>query len=304
METKEPLWPLTADERVLVRECVSASVHGPFFRWWKFPEDDPLLRPDPAQHHPSRCRIVSRERYERSSPHEREWGEFHTIFGLDPEEVVEILDAWPDFHALPKKFLMEELVGRAINNAMGNLLGYPHRCDDVWGQYISASREDVGRVFAKWKTPRRSKVEQDPIPGSETTVDELLDRTSERRRAHLQAVRRVVLANLAPGFEEVVVDKGIRWQVPLSECPGRTNGLPLGLVSVAPRDDHACLYLQAGPTEYEGFRTGPKDGACFVTRHCVRIYKVTPEVERAITEAISRWTVDTLIAQRLRLGRY
>ncbi len=34
---------------------------------------------------------------------------------------------------------------------MVNLLGYPHRYHDRWETVIVVPREEVGRVFAKWR---------------------------------------------------------------------------------------------------------------------------------------------------------
>jgi len=47
--------------------------------------------------------------------------EFHTLFGLHRQEVARIVAALPNIDD------SDESVSLAINNAMGNLLGYPHK---------------------------------------------------------------------------------------------------------------------------------------------------------------------------------
>ena len=71
--------------------------------------------------------------------------EFHTIFGLYRAEIGEVISSWPD---IDESQLNVKL---AINNAMNNLLGYPHRRQDVWAEYISVTAEEVYRVFSKWR---------------------------------------------------------------------------------------------------------------------------------------------------------
>jgi hypothetical protein len=70
--------------------------------------------------------------------------ELHTLFGLTRSEVARIVAEWPPIEE-------DEDVSLAINNAMNSLLGYPHERDDVWPDYISGPREEVARVFAKWR---------------------------------------------------------------------------------------------------------------------------------------------------------
>lgn len=69
---------------------------------------------------------------------------FHSLMGLWPEEVARIVADWPQVDD------SSEDVQLAINNSMLNLLGYPHRCEDVWSDWISVSKLEVGRVYAKW----------------------------------------------------------------------------------------------------------------------------------------------------------
>ena len=71
--------------------------------------------------------------------------EFHALFGLWRKEVQEVISSWPDIDD------SELNVQLAINNAMNNLLGYPHHREDVWGDYINVPAQEVYRVFSKWR---------------------------------------------------------------------------------------------------------------------------------------------------------
>ena len=71
--------------------------------------------------------------------------EFHTLFGLERVRVAEIAAAWPPADS------EERDVWLAINNAMNNLLGYPHGQEAAWRDHISVDSAEVERIFAKWK---------------------------------------------------------------------------------------------------------------------------------------------------------
>jgi hypothetical protein len=71
--------------------------------------------------------------------------EFTTLFGLEREQVRRIAAAAPHIDDARKEAAL------AINNALANLLGYPHHQEHAWSQFISASSEEVSRVFGKWR---------------------------------------------------------------------------------------------------------------------------------------------------------
>jgi len=73
-----------------------------------------------------------------------EW-EFGTLFGLTREEVRFVWSSWKTLEA------EDEVVRRTINNCLLNLLGYPHGEQEAWDRLISASRDEVARVYAKWR---------------------------------------------------------------------------------------------------------------------------------------------------------
>jgi hypothetical protein len=76
--------------------------------------------------------------------------EFHTLFGLHRHEVAEIVAAIPGIDD------SDERVSLAINNAMANLLGYPHGKTAAWRQFVSVSESEVSRVFDRWRHESRA----------------------------------------------------------------------------------------------------------------------------------------------------
>ncbi|QTE31094.1 hypothetical protein [Pengzhenrongella sicca] len=78
--------------------------------------------------------------------------EFHTLFGLDRDEVRAVLTSWPSCENPEDQF-------SAVNNAMNNLLGYPHGRDDVWPEFIPASRTEVDDLL--WRIREASGANDD-----------------------------------------------------------------------------------------------------------------------------------------------
>jgi hypothetical protein len=72
-----------------------------------------------------------------------EW-EVHTLFGLERQEVKQVAEMCPNIDD------SNEQVNLAIHNSIGNLLGYPHGEENTWQKFISASPEEVEKVFQKW----------------------------------------------------------------------------------------------------------------------------------------------------------
>jgi hypothetical protein len=71
--------------------------------------------------------------------------EFHPIMGISVEELQTVLDAWPDVND------SEDVVYLAINNSMNNLLRFPHGHHERWLEFLVFTRQEVDRVFAKWR---------------------------------------------------------------------------------------------------------------------------------------------------------
>jgi hypothetical protein len=71
--------------------------------------------------------------------------EFGTLFGLERSEVAALAAAWPELTD------DEELLDVAISNAFANLLWYPHHEEAALSRMIAAPREELMRVFRKWR---------------------------------------------------------------------------------------------------------------------------------------------------------
>jgi len=99
-------------DKQIIGECLRAAAEGPFFK--DVEAEDP------------------------------DW-EFHPLFGLDREEFVRIVAAYPNVDS------RNESVALAINNSLGNLVGYPHGHDKDWSRFISVSVAEVASVFERWR---------------------------------------------------------------------------------------------------------------------------------------------------------
>ena len=89
------------------------------------------------------------------------------------------------------------------------------------------------------------------------TVGEYLASLPGDRRVALEEVRDVILANLAPGFEEAINWGMITYQVPLATHPDTYNGQPLMYAGLASQKNHMAVYLSAPYTDdatLESFR--------------------------------------------------
>jgi hypothetical protein len=75
---------------------------------------------------------------------ELDW-EFPLTFGLEIPEFLEVVHAWPKVDDIDLNVYL------AINNAMNNLLGYPHLAHDSWDKFIPVSAERIYEVFSRWR---------------------------------------------------------------------------------------------------------------------------------------------------------
>ena len=74
--------------------------------------------------------------------------EFHSLFGLQRTDVAAIADSF-----LPATALTGD-VALALNNAIGNLLGYPHGQESAWHEWLSVTPEQLQVIFSKWQASR------------------------------------------------------------------------------------------------------------------------------------------------------
>lgn len=136
---------LTDLDRRVIGECLRAAVDGPFFAYYLKARDPASPAADAAWRAGRRHILTTRETFDRLGP--VDWSEFSALFGLDRDEVARIAREWPAHCAGPD-------IELAVNNALNNLLGYPHRCEDVWDDYISVSPGELSAIFRRWRAAR------------------------------------------------------------------------------------------------------------------------------------------------------
>ena len=134
-----------------------------------------------------------------------------------------------------------------------------------------------------------------------TTVEEYLAGLPEDRRHAVEAVRRVVLANLPDGYEECMSHGMIAWVVPLSHYPDTYNKLPLQLAALASQKRHMALYLNnvysdAETREWFTSAYASSGKRLDMGKSCVRFRKLDNLPLDVIGQAIARTSVDDFLA--------
>ena len=71
------------------------------------------------------------------------------------------------------------------------------------------------------------------VSSKAATVEEYLAELPENRRADIQQVREVILANLPDGFVECMQYGMIGYAIPLEDFPNTYNGQALGVAALA-----------------------------------------------------------------------
>lgn len=75
------------------------------------------------------------------------------------------------------------------------------------------------------------------------TVEHYLAEIPDDRRADVEMVREMILANLPEGFVETMRWGMITYEVPLDTYPETYNGQPLMFLALAAQKNHLALYL-------------------------------------------------------------
>ena len=122
----------------------------------------------------------------------------------------------------------------------------------------------------------------------------------ERRKA-IAAVRKVIRANLPPGYEEGPQFGMIGYYVPLTRFPDTYNGQPLCLAGLASQASYMSLYLMCvygdgklRASFERGFRAAGKK--LNMGKSCVRFKSVDDLPLDVIGKAIAAVSVDRYIA--------
>jgi hypothetical protein len=133
------------------------------------------------------------------------------------------------------------------------------------------------------------------------SVAEYLASLPPERRKAIAAVRKVIRANLPPGYEEGPQYGMIGYYVPLSRFPDTYNGQPLCLAGLASQASYMSLYLMCvyGDGKLRaaferGFRAAGKK--LNMGKSCVRFRSVDDLPLDVIGKAIAAVGVDRYIA--------
>ena len=133
------------------------------------------------------------------------------------------------------------------------------------------------------------------------TPDEYIASLPEDRRTAMEAVRRVVRANLPAGFEEGMQFGMIAWYVPMERFPDTYNGQPLGLVALASQKHYMSLYLNSvyGDPKTEAWfkeRFAASGKKLDMGKSCLRFRHVEDLPLDVIGETIARVELDRFVA--------
>ena len=109
-----------------------------------------------------------------------------------------------------------------------------------------------------------------------TTPDQYVAALAPDRQPVIEGVRSVVLANLPPGYDEVMAWGMITYEVPLTTQPDTYNGKPLAFAALAAQKRHNSLYLMglyADSDEDRAFRAAwspPSGRKLDMGKSCIR----------------------------------
>ena len=139
------------------------------------------------------------------------------------------------------------------------------------------------------------------VKSDAATVEEYLASLPDDRREAIGAVRRVVLENLPPGYEECMAFGMIAWVVPLSRYPDTYNKQPLALASLASQKRHLALYLNnvysdEDTREWFTSTCAASGKRLDMGKSCVRFKRLDDLPLDVVGRAIARTSVDDFLA--------
>ena len=139
------------------------------------------------------------------------------------------------------------------------------------------------------------------VKSEAATVDEYLAALTDERRDALTAIRDVVVANLPPGFEEVMQYGMPSYVVPPERLGATYNGQPLAVASIANQKNHMALYLMGvygdeGAQEWLRERWTATGRKLDMGKSCVRFKRLADVPLDVVGEAIARTSVDAFVA--------
>lgn len=132
------------------------------------------------------------------------------------------------------------------------------------------------------------------------TVEEYLAELPPDRREAIAAIRKVVLDNLPPGYEETMYFGMIGYVIPLERYPETYNKQPLGYVALASQKHYMSLYLMNvyGDSDTERWfkREYEASGKKLnMGKSCVRFKSLDDLPVNLIAKAVARTTTESYI---------
>lgn len=132
------------------------------------------------------------------------------------------------------------------------------------------------------------------------TVKEYLAELPPDRRKEIEAVRKVILANLPKGYEEGMDFGMIVYYIPLSRYPDTYNKHPLAIAALASQKNYMSVYLMCvyGERQYmdwfkKSFEASGKK--LDMGKSCVRFKTADDLPLDVIGEAVAKVSVDNYI---------
>ena len=134
-----------------------------------------------------------------------------------------------------------------------------------------------------------------------STVEEYLAELPPDRREVIEAVRKVILANLPPGYEEAMHWGMITYQVPLEVYPDTYNKQPLMYAALASQKNYMSLYLTAIYMSEDGRRRFEEEYRATGKRYdvgksCVRFRKLDDLPLTLVAKSIALMGVEEFVA--------
>jgi hypothetical protein len=134
------------------------------------------------------------------------------------------------------------------------------------------------------------------------SVEEYIGSLPEEKGRALEEVRKVILENLPPGYEETIAWGMITYQVSLDRYPNTYNGKPLMYAALTSQSKHMSLYLTAiymneqrrkrFDEEYRA--TGKRLDAA---KSCVRFKRIEDLPLDLVARSVAELSVDEFIAE-------
>lgn len=138
------------------------------------------------------------------------------------------------------------------------------------------------------------------VSSKATSVAEYLKELPDDRRKALNAVRKMIKANLPAGFEEGMLYGMITYYIPLKDFPKTYNGQPIGTAALASQKNYMAVYLNniySEPATLKWFKERYKTSGkrMDIGKSCVRFRKLEDLPLELIGEAVAMTSKEKVI---------